>query len=108
MDKIIERIKREIGVHGLMSILADRLSPTDLQSLLLEVYRLRSKRIEPSNVLSEYESNRFVQPSSLSPRSLLSWEGIAFSHLPDEFQPIALSPVCPFATNSAIAPVDQN
>ncbi len=108
MDRIIKRIEREAGVPGLVSILAEHLSPTDLQSLLLEVYRIRSKRIAPSAVLSDYESNRFVQPSALSPRSLLRWEEIAFSHLPDEFQPIALSPVCPFATNSAVAPVDQN
>jgi hypothetical protein len=108
MNKIIERIEREAGVPDLVSILAERLSPTDLQSLLLEVYHIRSKRIEPSGVLSDYEANRFVQPSALSPRSLLRWEEIAFSHLPDEFQPIALSPVCPLGTNSAVAPVNQN
>ena len=108
MDKIVERIEREAGVPGLVSILAEHLSPTDLQSILLEVYRLRSSRIQPSTVLSDFESNRFVQPSAVSPTSLLRWEQIAFSHLPQEFQPIALSPVCPLGTNSVVAPVDQN
>ena len=38
MSKIVERIEREAGVPGLASILAERLEPTDRQSLLLEVY----------------------------------------------------------------------
>jgi hypothetical protein len=108
MSKIVERIERQAGIPGLASILAERLSPTDLQSLLLEVYRMRSSRVQPSTVLSDFESNRFVRPSAVSPTSLLKWEQIAFSHLPQEFQPMALSPVCPLGTNSVVAPVDQN
>ena len=108
MNKIIERIEREVGVPGLVSILAKDLSPTDLQSLLLEVYRIRSSRLQPSAILSDYESNRFIQRSAVSPKSLLKWEQIAFAHLPQEFQPVALSPVCPLGTNSVVAPVDQN
>jgi hypothetical protein len=59
-------------------------------------------------VLSDFESNRFVRPSAVSPIWLLQWEQIAFSHLPQEFEAIALSPVCPLGTNSAVASVDQN
>ena len=108
MDKIVERIEREAGVPGLVSILAEHLSPTDLQSILLEVYRIRSSRIPSSTVLSDFQSNRFVQPSTVSPISLLRWEQVAFAHLPQEFEPVALSPVCPLGTNSVVAPVDQN
>lgn len=108
MNKIIERIEREVGVPGLASILANKLSPTDLQSLLLEIYRIRSSRIQPSALLSIFEENRFVQPAVVAPASLLKWEQIALAHLPPEFQPIVLSPVCPLGTNSVVAPVDQN
>jgi hypothetical protein len=108
MNKIIERIEREAGIPGLISILADKLSPTDLQSLLLEVYRIRCSRLLPSNILSDFESNRFVQLSAISPKSLSKWEQIAFAHLPPAFQLVALSPVCPLGTNSVVAPVDQN
>ena len=108
MDKIVERIEREAGIPDLVSILAEHLSPTDLQSILLEVYRIRSSQLQPAAVLADYESNRFVQASSVSPISLLRWEQIAFSHLPEGFQPIALSPVCPFGTNSVVAAVNQN
>jgi hypothetical protein len=108
MNKIIERIESQTGITDLVSILADQLSPTDLQSLLLEVYRVRSHRIKPSTILSDFESNRFVRPAAVSPVSLLQWEQVAFSHLPRGFEALALAPVCPFGTNSAIAPVDQN
>ena len=108
MNKIIERIETKTGISGLVSILADQLSPTHLQSLLLEIYRIRSSRIHPSAVLSDFEADRFVRPSALSPTSLMRWEQVAFSHLPDGFEPVALSPVCPFGTNSVVARVDQN
>ena len=108
MNQIVERIEREAGVPGLVSILAERLTPTDLQSILLQVYRLRSHQLQPAAVLSNYETNRFVRPSAIPPTRLLRWEKVAFSQLPPEFEPLALSPLCPLGTNSVVAPVDQN
>src|SRR5512135_2262483 len=108
MSKILERIERQAGIPGLASLLAERLAPTDLQSLLLEVYRIRSARSRPADILRSYESDRFVRPSFVSLKRLLSWEQIAFSSLPPQFEPMALSPVCPLGTSSAIASVDQN
>lgn len=43
IDKIVERFEREAGVPGFVSMLAEHLPPTDLQSILLEVYRIRSE-----------------------------------------------------------------
>ncbi len=108
MNKIVERIEREAGMPGLASILAEQLTPTDLQSLLLEVYRLKSAQRQPSEVLSQYESDRFARPSRISPLRLYAWEQTAFSNLPPEFEPLALAPVCPLGTNSTAAPVAQN
>ena len=108
MNEIVERIEREAGVPGLVSILAERLAPTDLQSILLAVYRLRSSQLQPSAVVSSYKTNRFVRPSAASPTQLLRWEQVAFSNLPPAFEALALSPVCPLGTNSVVASVDQN
>src|SRR5690242_6156748 len=108
MNKIIERIESQSGMTGLLSVLTEQLSPTDLQSLLLEVYRLRSERTQAASVLSDFETNRFVRPASISPLALLRWEETAFSHLPEGFEPVALSPVCPFGTSSAVSSVGQN
>src|SRR5258706_1324301 len=108
MNKIVQRIENETGISGLVALLAERLAPTDLQSLLLEVYRLRSNQRQPADLLSNYESDRFVRPSSLSPVHLLAWEQTVFSSLPAEFQPLTLSPVCPLGTSSVMAGLDQN
>jgi hypothetical protein len=105
---ILERIERQAGIPGLAGILAERLSPTDLQSLLLEVYRQRASRIEPADVLSNYQKNRFVQPSKVTATCLFQWKWIALANLPPEFQLIEISPVCPLGTCSSVAPVDQN
>jgi hypothetical protein len=108
MHRIIERIERQAGVPGLAGLLADRLEPTDLQSLLLEVYRRRAERRTPSAVLGDYESSRFVRPSRASPVRLTAWEQACWSQLPADFEPIALSPLCPLGTCAAVAAVDPN
>jgi hypothetical protein len=106
MTKIVERIEREVGIPGLAALLAQRLTPTDLQSLLLEVYRLSLSRTQATEVLTRYRTDRFVQPAKISPLKLLKWQQIAFEQLPAEFQALELSPLCPLGTNSAVAPVD--
>jgi hypothetical protein len=108
MSKIVERIEREAGVPGLVSILTERLAPTDLQSLLLEVYRIRAEKRSPAEVLLDYGSDRFVRPSLVSQRGFLEWENIAYAHLPAGIDAIEIAPVCPLGTNSVVAPVDQN
>jgi len=108
MSKITERIERELGLPGLVALLAERIPPTDLQSLLLEVYRERARRRKPSDLLADYQTDRFVRPASISPVRLHEWEGVAFSQLAPDFELLALSPLCPLGTNSVVAKVDQN
>ena len=107
-SQIIERIERETGVPDLAKILTTRLAPTDLQSLLLEIYALRAKKREPKALLEDHVANRFTRPSASSPRRLLEWDRIAFSLLPEVFQPIELSPVCPLGTVSVVSPISQD
>ena len=107
-SKIIERILRTAGVPNLVDLLALRLSGSDLQSLLLEVYRRRAARRSARNLVEDYERNRFARPSSLDPRRLSSLDHAAFAALPAGFEPITLSPVAPLGTSSIVAAVDQN
>lgn len=107
-NPIIERIKRESGVPELFDVLAERLDPTDLQSLLLEVYRRRALAVKPGQLLERYERDRFVRPSALSPLVMADFDNLALSLLPEHYSAIELSPVCPLGTNAAIATVDQN
>jgi hypothetical protein len=105
---LLVRILRQSGVADLLEVLGERLAPTDLQSLLLEVYRKRAARQTPADLLDQYQRNRFVRPSATSPRALIEFDRLAFSLASPPFEPIELSPVCPLGTNSVVAPVDQN
>ncbi len=107
-SQIIERIERDAGVPDLANILTNRLAPTDLQSLLLEIYSRRAKKREPKALLEDHVLNRFTRPSASGPRRLLEWDRIAFSLLPKVFRPIELSPVCPLGTVSVLSPISQD
>lgn len=60
MSKIIERISREAGVGNLVELLATSLPGSDLQSLLLEVYRHRAETRTAGELLVEHSRNRFA------------------------------------------------
>ncbi len=108
-DGLIHRIERTAGVPGLVGILADRLAPTDLQSLLLEVHRRRVGRTSPATVLEQYDRNRFVTPSALSPATTLALDQLAFGVLGTlGFEPVEFPPVAPLGTVAALTTVDQN
>jgi len=107
-EKIIERILRTAQVPDLLEVLTQRLSQSDLQSLLLEVYRKRAHTLTPRYLLQQYEQNRFVQPAAVNPKQLLEFDRLAYSVLPSSFELLELSPVCPLGTNSVVAPVDQD
>ncbi len=108
MTSITNRIERELGVPGIASLLAERLEPTDLQSLLLDVYRRVAQRRPLATMLADYETNRFVHPSTYSPVELLDWERAAFSALPSEFDALDLSPVCPLGASAVMGGLAQN
>jgi hypothetical protein len=95
-------------VPGIASLLAERLEPTDLQSLLLDVYRRVAKRRPLASMLGDYETNRFVHPSTFSPVEMLDWERAAYSALPKEFDALDLSPVCPLGASAVMGGLAQD
>ncbi|GAP96622.1 hypothetical protein [Leptolyngbya sp. NIES-2104] len=107
-EKLIKRILKQAQIPELLEVLAQRLSQSDLQSLLLEVYRARAQSLTPQSLLQQYEQNRLVQPAAVSPIQLLEFDQLAYSVLPPSFDPLELSPVCPFGTTSSVTPLDQN
>ena len=62
MDGHLRRIERQAGVPGLAEALA-RLAPTDLQSLLLHVFREQAARRDPRALLAQYERDKSVAPA---------------------------------------------
>ncbi len=108
MNKIIQRILREVDDPELINKLAKTLSPTDMQSLLLKVYQHRASEMSPKDILAQYRNNRFVQPAHWSAQDGLAFDQFAFSLLPNDVDVLELSPLSPLGSVSALTPVDQN
>jgi hypothetical protein len=103
----LRRIERAAGVEDLAGVL-ERLAPTDLQSLLLEVYRRRARGLTPKAVLDQYERNRFVTPAAAAADRLLELDRRAYSLLPDGYEPVELAPVAPLGASSVLGAVSQD
>ncbi len=108
MSGIIERIERESGVEGLAEILADRLNPSDLQSLLLEVMRRRAAKRSPAELLKDFATSRFFGVARPDRPALLAWEQLTLALGEGRFAPVELSPVAPLGACSVVANVDQD
>ncbi len=108
LEKIVRRIEEELQCHHVVENLVDRCSFPDLTSLLLDVYRKKTKKITPKALLQQYMHNGFVQPAKANVCTSLQFDLLACSLLPHDFEMIELSPLAPLGSNSVIATVDQN
>lgn len=106
-NKILDKILRKTGIPDLAEILSGRLSPSELQSLMLEVYNLQSDSITLSKTYHDYLKNRFVHPSEVSQADFLKFDLLALSLLPEDFRSIELSPLAPVGTCSAMGNISQ-
>jgi hypothetical protein len=105
---IIERVWSQLP-DGSREVLETELSPTDLQSLLLSLAQTRARRIRPAEALRRWRSDRFVRPATIDPARLSEVEHRLWQRLRNTaFVGLALSPVTPFGTCTAVGAVDQN
>ncbi len=107
MDPIIRRILAELGAPDLVETLGERLSASDLQSLLLHVMHRRAGRVSASEVLAQGERAALTWPSSLGARVALAIDQAAFSAAAD-FEAIDLSPVAPLGIDAVLGRIHTN
>lgn len=109
MDKIIEKIHRKLGGGPALTALAEKLSPSELNTFLLELFRLKAAQVAPARLLQQFSENRFVTPAAVDTLALrqneLDWLKYAQER---QFHPLTLSPLAPLGACSAIGHVDQN
>jgi hypothetical protein len=108
VSKITDRIARSAGVGDLVEVLARKLPATDLQSLLLEVFRGRVSKLNANDLLRRYHDNRFVALARTDPRKLIALDQLGFDVAAPTFEPVELSPVAPLGTVSVLTGLDQN
>ncbi|WP_203907869.1 hypothetical protein [Rhizocola hellebori] len=105
----LERLARESGIADLVDVLAQRLAPADLTSLLLEVYRRRAAGLTPAKVLEAFESSRFAGVAVVDAAAMSAFDAGWLSLLAQlGFDGLELSPVSPLGTVAAVSTVDQN
>jgi hypothetical protein len=103
---LLRRVLEQAGDTGLLDVLADRLSGTDLTSLLLEVMRRRAERTSAADVMRQYLTDRFVSPAPGDFRALRRVEDLMLAAMPPDFELLTLAPVLPLAAHCAMAGVD--
>ncbi|HXB95425.1 MAG TPA: hypothetical protein VNU70_09715 [Puia sp.] len=107
-EQFKRRLEQKAGVAGLVEILADRLSGSDLNSLLLEVFRRKASAMKPAELVAHHRQNRLVQPSEGDMVALLEMELSVLQYFREHgFRPVELSPVAAFGSCSGVATVDQ-
>jgi hypothetical protein len=108
-NEIIRAIEQKVGIPGLAGLLAEGLSGSELNSLLLEVFSERLKGTSPEVLLKQYQANRFVQPSETDMVRLLHLELRTLEFLRTcAFQPIELSPAAQLGSCSIVGTVSQD
>jgi len=79
----------------------------ELQTALLEAYALRAGGLAVTDVLRQYETNEFTQPSELGQREVIRFEGFAAAAIPESFNLVELPPVTALGSNSVLSNVSQ-
>lgn len=88
--------------------LTERLNPADLQTVLLDVAGRRAAAVSPADLMRRWRHDRFVQPSSVSPRVTARLEADLWEALPDVYDALSLSPVAPLGTAVAVTAASQD
>lgn len=104
---VLERVLRSLGGEEVLDRL-DRLSGSDLTSVLLALTRRRAGALSGPDVLRRYRSDRFVAPSAVPFDVLRAAEDRLLAAVPPSFSLVGLAPVVPLGTCSVVAEVDQN
>jgi hypothetical protein len=90
-------------------LLAERLSGSELNSLMLAVYARRTERMDPAELLAQYHGNRLVQPTDVDMIWALEAELSMLRFYQERgFKAMGLSPVAVLGTCSVVAPVSQD
>src|SRR5512138_2963172 len=105
----LDALLKKTSDPELLKKLTETLSGSELNSLLLELFREKSTAISPTDLLTHYQQNRFVQPSSIDAITFLKAELTLLAIGKQAgFMPMELSPLAPLGNCSALALVDQN
>jgi hypothetical protein len=109
MKKLIEKIEEKIGCVQLVDRISENISNSDLNSLLLEIFKNKTEKICPADLLNQFSNNRFTLPSTID---VIEYKKFEIKWLESAktigFTPIQLSPLTQLGSCSAVGFVNQN
>jgi len=107
-SQIVQKILERIGRPDEVSVLANDLTASELNSLLLELLEVKTNAISAPQLLNLYQDNRLVKPADLPVIEMKQIELDVVRILADHgFSPIELSPVTQLGSCSVVGPVNQ-
>jgi hypothetical protein len=104
----LQRILAELDADKLLDVLSERLSGSELTTLMLEVARRRAGELSPADVMRQYRTDRFVAPGQVDPILLAELRLDALREGATTFEPIQVAPLAPLGAHSTIGGIDQN
>lgn len=109
MNDWLKNLSEKIGLPDLINRMSDRLSGSELNTLLLSLFRHITHQKKIDELKQSFENSRFFKPSTVDPvlYKILEIECLNFVQ-PYAFTAIELSPLAPLGTASVLAPIDQN
>src|SRR5262245_1655240 len=108
MKNISKLIAEKTGYANLLDDL-NKLSGSELNSLLLELFRRRIRKISPAALLKDFDKNRFSALSTVDTISFKQFEMRCLELAAEkEFNVVTLSPLTSLGACSVMGYVDQN
>ena len=105
-SKITARVAAETGLPRLFPALAEEIGLSDLQSLLMNVYRERTAKFDGSDIRRAAQ-RELVRSSKVDARVFNQFDRTAFQ-VAQQFEAIELSPIGPLGLNHVLGGIDQN
>ena len=100
MSTIIEKIHQKLGTGPALNELAEKLSLSELNTFLLELFRLKTRQVDPAQLLRQFGANRFVTPAAVDTLAILQTELDWLKYANEQqFQPLTLSPLAPLGAH---------
>jgi hypothetical protein len=109
MNKIIAKIEDKLSDSDNVLSGLEKLSNSELNTFLLELFRIKSQKVKPTELVKQFNENRFVVPADTDIIQLKEIEIQWLKYIKErKYKPVNLSPVAPFATCSSVGLVNQN
>jgi len=107
ISKLAKKLIEKHKINSVEKLISANIKMSDIQWIVIEIYKNMSRRITPPMLIKQYNRNRFLKSSSVTPQQFVNLELDIYKLLPKNYIPIELSPVMPIGSNAVVANINQ-